>query len=147
MVKIHKANIADVKAVTDILVKLYDSHDYDELFEENRHHLTNDTQIILLAYDGSTLIGAAHAAIRWEYVEGFDDSPVGYLEGIYTEPEYRYRGVARRLVAECEQWAFEHECSGFASDCELDNSDSLKFHISIGFRETSRNIHFIKELQ
>ena len=144
---IKQATIDDLVAVTDILAKLYDEHDYNELLEENKSHLTKDTQIILLASDAGTTVGAVHASIRREYVEGrIDDLPIGYLEGIYVEPEYRLKGIVRKLTEECQSWAKSRGCSCFASDCELDNTESLKFHIRTGFQEISRNIHFIKML-
>lgn len=34
----------------------------------------------------------------------------------------------------------------FASDCELDNEDSLKFHLKMGFVEANRIICFTKRL-
>ena len=43
--------------------------------------------------------------------------------------EYRKRGVARDMLEACQKWAKEQGCAEFASDCELDNEDSLKFHI------------------
>ena len=35
----------------------------------------------------------------------------------------------------------------FASDCELKNTDSLKFHLNIGFKEANRIICFVKNLK
>lgn len=46
----------------------------------------------------------------------------------------------------CEKWAKEHCCTEFASDCEVDNLASEQFHKAIGFKEVSRNIHFVKPL-
>ena len=34
----------------------------------------------------------------------------------------------------------------FASDCELGNGESLRFHLAMGFREANRVICFTKEL-
>lgn len=50
------------------------------------------------------------------------------------------------LSSRCETWAKEKHCSEFASDCELDNADSLKFHLAVGFREANRIICFQKKL-
>jgi RimJ/RimL family protein N-acetyltransferase len=147
-IAIRCANIADISVVTDLLAKVYDSHDYAELFAENERLLTDEAELILLAFDGAKPVGCAHSSIRREFVEGgFDDkSPVAYLEGIFVEAEFRKRGVARSLVAESARWAKERGCSAMASDCEIDNPDSLKFHLRIGFGEVSRNIYFIKKI-
>ena len=46
----------------------------------------------------------------------------------------------------CEKWAKEKGCSEFASDCELENDESLKFHIAMGFEEANRIICFKKDI-
>ena len=42
--------------------------------------------------------------------------------------------------------AGEMGCTEFASDCELDNTDSLRFHLHTGFEEANRIICFRKTL-
>jgi len=84
--------------------------------------------------------------LRHDYVEGTSTSPVGYLEGIYVRPAYRKQGMARKLVSACEAWAREKGCREFASDCLLDNRDSLAFHLALGFMEAGRIICFTKDL-
>ena len=71
---------------------------------------------------------------------------VGYLEGIFVAEGYRSKGYASELLTECEKWAKEKGCSEFGSDCELDNSGSLRFHMAMGFEETNRIICFKKKL-
>ena len=53
---------------------------------------------------------------------------------------------AARLLSACENWAKEKGCREFASDCELTNTDSQKFHLSLGFQEANRVICFTKKL-
>ena len=91
-------------------------------------------------------VGFAQCQLRHDYVEGTDTSPVGYLEGIYVQSEYRHRRFAKALLRECEKWAKEKRCTEFASDCELDNDSSLKFHMSMGFEEANRIICFRKDI-
>ena len=95
--------------------------------------------------DGS-FIGVALCSLRHDYVEGCETSPVGYLEGVSVKETCRNRGVARRLVEECENWAREKGYRKFASDCELSNTASLSFHLQLGFREQNRIICFKKDL-
>jgi aminoglycoside 6'-N-acetyltransferase I len=71
---------------------------------------------------------------------------VGYLEGIYVAENCRGRGYARELLAACEIWAKEKGCREFASDCELNNTQSLNFHLKLGFSEANRIICFTKNL-
>jgi len=79
-------------------------------------------------------------------VEGTETSPVGYLEGIFIEDAYRRKGFAKQLLTACETWAKEQGCTEFASDCELTNTESLKFHLGLGFEEANRVICFKKKL-
>ena len=97
-------------------------------------------------FDDVNAVAFAHCSLRFDYVEGTSSSPVGYLEGIYVEPDFRKQDIAKQLVNTCENWAKEKGCMEFASDCDLPNEDSYKFHLKIGFKEANRNIHFTKEL-
>ena len=88
----------------------------------------------------------AQCGLRYDYVEGTDSSPVGYLEGVFVSEGYRRRGYAAELISQCEAWAKEKGCREFASDCELANHESLEFHMAVGFEEVNRVICFRKEL-
>ena len=92
------------------------------------------------------IIAFAQCQLRYDYVEGTNSSPVGYLEGIYVEPMYRKQGIAKKLLEECEKWSLKKGCTEFASDCELNNSISFNFHLSVGFEEANRIICFRKKL-
>ena len=50
------------------------------------------------------------------------------------------------MLFTCEMWAKNMGCTEFASDCELDNTNSLKFHMAMGFGEANRIICFKKNL-
>ena len=79
-------------------------------------------------------------------VEGCKYSPVGFLEGIIVDEEYRLKDIAKNLCTKCEEWAKNKGCKEFASDCTLTNTDSIRFHLNIGFQEANRIIHFKKKL-
>ena len=95
---------------------------------------------------GERPAGFAQCQLRYDYVEGTETSPVGYLEGVFVDPAYRKQGHGRALVAACEDWARKQGCREFASDCELSNTQSLAFHLASGFREAGRIICFTKPL-
>lgn len=50
------------------------------------------------------------------------------------------------LLMACQNWAKEQGCVEFASDCELTNEESLRFHLNMGFEEANRIICFTKKL-
>lgn len=143
----RKAEQSDIETLTKLLCELYEDHSYEELLIENNTHFDNRRQIFFLAFDGKKPIGVCHGALRSEYVNGKEyDGNVGYLEAVYVRSEYRLCGVATTLVTFCEDWALQNGCREFLSDCLLDNTESYKFHLRIGFAETERCIFFRKEL-
>ena len=147
MIAYRRAGRTDLSTMTELLCELYEGHSHDELLAENEAHFDDGKQAFFIAYDGDKSVGVCHGARRSEYVNGKAyDGPVGYLEAIYVSPAYRLCGIASALVALCETWVRENGCNEFLSDCLLDNTDSYKFHIRVGFAETERCIFFRKEL-
>ena len=108
--------------------------------------LANEDCAVFLSEQDGKAVGFAQCQLRHDYVEGTETSPVGYLEGVYVDEAHRHRGVAASLLRACEAWAKEKGCAEFASDCELDNTDSLRFHLAAGFQEANRIICFTKRL-
>jgi len=134
------------KAAGELASLLWPEHDMEELQTEFAELIGSKRDAVYLYYNQDIPVGFAHCSLRHDYVEGTSTSPVGYLEGVYVRPEYRGRGVAAELLKSCEDWAKDIGCTEFASDCELQNTDSLAFHLSAGFSEANRIIHFTKRL-
>ncbi len=143
---LRKATSADLATVAALAARLWPEHTPAELETEFMPTLSEKDAAIFLACDGENAIGFAQCSLRYDYVEGTDSSPVGYLEGIYVANTHRRRGYARLLLAACEVWAKEQGCTEFASDCELHNQESLHFHMKVGFEEANRIICFVKKL-
>ena len=99
-----------------------------------------------VALEDDRVIGFAEAAIRRDYVNGCDTSPVLFLEGLFVDPGHRRRGVAANLVTAVADWGRAQGCSEFASDAELDNADSHAMHRALGFEETERVVYFRRGL-
>ncbi|MDW8704906.1 GNAT family N-acetyltransferase [Streptococcus suis] len=85
-------------------------------------------------------------SLRHDYVEGCQASPVAYLEGIFISSNYRSQGIAEELLHFAEGWAKSRGIGQLGSDAELDNLLSQKFHIKHGFREVSRTVHYVRNL-
>jgi len=79
--------------------------------------------LVAEAEDGR-LVGFAEVGVR-SVAEGCPPGPAGYLEGIWVEPGWRRRGVARALLEAAEQWARERGLGHFGSDALLDNEASI----------------------
>jgi len=143
---IKKAAVEDAKTVAGLAVKLWESHTIEQLAEEFRNYIGKSDCVLVLAVLDDRPVGFAQCGLRNDYVEGTDTSPVGYLEGIFVEEDYRKNGLAKEMLDVCQKWAKEQGCTEFASDCELVNEDSLKFHLRMGFKEANRIICFTKKL-
>lgn len=143
---IEKAKHKDASTIAQIAIKMWKNHTVDELTKEFEKILENPESGVFMYSVEAQVIGFAQCQLRYDYVEGTDSSPVGYLEGIFIEQKYRHRGYAKKLLDKCKEWAKEKGCREFASDCELDNAVSLAFHLKIGFSEANRIICFTMKL-
>lgn len=143
---ILQATKSDIREVVQIAAKLWSNHTIDELAMDFDILFADNHTAVFLCYENNTAIGFAQCQLRQDYVEGTYSSPVGYLEGIFVEAEYRNCGYAKMLLSACEQWAKQRGCTEFASDCELNNHESFAFHIRTGFREANRIICFTKKI-
>ena len=143
---ILKAGKGEVGILADLAVLMWDGNSVNELIAEFSETISNGKSQFFLKYENDTPIGFAQCQLRCDYVEGTSTSPVGYLEGIFIKEEYRRKGYAKELLAECEAWAREKGCREFASDCEIDNADSFHFHKAMNFTEANRIICFAKAL-
>ena len=143
---IQKAENRELYLLSELACQLWPDHAGEEMCSELADMIAKPEAAFFQAYSEETTVGFAQCQLRYDYVEGTDSSPVGYLEGIYVAEEYHKQGVARELLAACESWAKEKECSEFASDCELDNVQSLRFHLNAGFEEANRIVCFTKKI-
>lgn len=143
---IRKAGTEDLTIVSALACLLWPHHTPEEMSADLADIMAKPDAAFFLAFAEGIAVGFAQCQLRHDYVEGADHSPVGYLEGIYVAPEYRHMGVARQLLRTCESWAKDLGCTEFASDCELANTESLQFHMNVGFEEANRIICFVKKI-
>lgn len=115
--------------------------------EEILELLRQGRGVTLLALDaGEEAIGFAEVALRHDYVNGCETSPVVFLEGIYVDPQARRRGVAAALSRAAAEWGRARGCTEMASDADIANAASHAFHAAIGFAETERVVYFRRQI-
>lgn len=146
MINICKAKIEDSKIVAELFHNMWRGSDINDLQTELLTKITTNESDVFIAYNDNIPVGVAQCGLRKDYVEGTGSTPVGYLEGVYVIEKFRNKGIAAMLCKECEVWALTIGCKEFASDCELNNRESLEFHLSVGFTEANRIICFAKKL-
>lgn len=100
----------------------------------------------LACTDEGEAVGLAEAALRRDYVNGCETTPVLFLEGVYVRPVHRRKGIARALLKAVEAWGRACGCIELGSDASIDNAPSHAFHAALGFEETERVVFFRKRL-
>ena len=143
---VREATNQDVDILADLAILMWTNDTLEDLKAKFNNVIKKDDTVFFLFYKSEQPIGFSQCQLRYDYVEGTESSPVGYLEGIFVIKEFRNNGYARSLLRECEKWAKSKGCKEFASDCELINETSLSFHINMGFAEVNRIICFTKKL-
>lgn len=113
--------------------------------EEMRLIAAAPDRVCFLAWQHGHPVGFVELSLR-DMVEGCQGSPVGYLEGIYVEPQYRRKGYSRIMVDYAAEWFRQHGCSEMASDTLLENRGSQGFHKHLGFEETYRSVSYRRRL-
>lgn len=135
-----------IRDITKLVKVIWSEHNEEKLQMIISEYISSDSSAVFVHLQGNEIVGTSLCCLRYDYVEGCETSPVGYLEGVVVKEEYRKKGIAKLLVSECEMWSKEKGCSEFASDCELENSASLNFHLNSGFEEQNRIICFKKKI-
>ncbi len=145
MVKVIKAKKEHLDILCTFANKLWQADETQHKSELGKI-LNSDFAVFFIVYEKNLPVGFAQCQLRNDYVEGSSSSPVGYLEGIFVEKEFRHKGYAHKLLEYCEFWAKENGAKEFASDCELENKDSIRFHTAENFKIANRIMCFIKKL-
>ncbi len=143
---VRKVERKDVQAAAELALLLWGGHSAAGLADEFSELLSREDAQIFLKFDKDVPVGFAQCQLRHDYVEGTETSPVGYLEGVFVQEAFRRRGYGGELLAACEAWAKEMGCREFASDCEIHNGGSFRFHRALGFSEANRIVCFVKKI-
>lgn len=144
--QIRQATGKDIHETTALVMQLWPDNEQEAQQADVAGWIDSKNTAVFLAEVDAAAVGFAFCGLRNDYVEGTETSPVGYLEGVFIKEGFRRKGIAAALVGACEQWAREKGCKEFASDCALDNTLSIAFHMGIGFLEAGRLVCFTKGL-
>ena len=132
--------------LAQLMLALWPDSSLDEALGSCESILYSETETCYLFKDTEAYVAFIHVTLRYDYVEGADTSPVGYIEGIYVQEAYRHLGLGRQLMAVAEAWAKQKGCKQLASDTGLSQTASIEFHKKNGFSEVNRIVCFIKDL-
>ncbi|MBH0160738.1 aminoglycoside 6'-N-acetyltransferase [Fictibacillus sp. 26RED30] len=144
---IKEAKEHDLDSLTELALALWPDIEFIDLRKEFKQLLNSDKDKVIVYLMHAKLIAFIHISVRSDYVEGSKDSLTGFIEGIYVKPEYRKKGISKKLIEKGESWLKTKGCSQIGSDIEQSNDTSYHFHKSVGFKEVNRLIAFIKEIE
>lgn len=138
---IRRAQASDVPAWAALRQALWP--DADDAAREAVEMLAQEDACAVVAVDAQgTLLGFAEAALRYDYVNGTEGSPVGFLEAWYVVAPARGQGIGRALLHAVVEWTRAQGCTELASDAALDNVEAHAAHARCGFEETERVVYF-----
>lgn len=144
---IRKIRKEDAPEWLRMRLALWPEYDPEEIENEvNNYFNRNIPEVVFVAVrDSGKLCGFIEASTR-VYANGCNTSPVGYIEGCYTDPDVRRTGIGRMLIEAAEAWAVEQGYKEMGSDCDINNDASLKAHLALGYEEKERVICFCKRI-
>lgn len=142
---IRRATESDYLDVVRLMRQLWPNAPETELTMEIRLGLRSGKMNYFLAILDEP-IGCCQLSFRHDYVPGATSSPTAFLEGLYVIPAHRGQHVATALVDAASAFARAKGCDELASDTEIENVDSQRFHEQIGFQEIERTVHYVKKL-
>jgi aminoglycoside 6'-N-acetyltransferase I len=137
----------NLESLVTLMLELWPDCHYDEEYQNCRRiHAAADETCFLLK-ENNTYIAFIQLALRHDYVESTESSPVAYIEGIYVRSGFRRSGLAAQLVQLAKKWTKEKGCSQLASDAESTNATSITFHKKTGFKEVNRLVCFVMDME
>ena len=81
------------------------------------------------AWDGAALVGCCSITVGFST---FDYAPSGVFEDFYIRPEYRHRGIARKLVRVAYDDSGVSSLTVGCANCDIEMYQSLGFSIPLG---------------
>ncbi len=130
-IRIHQLREEGAKEEMDLKPALRDYY--------NRH-MADGTFVSWLAFDGNKIIGTSGMS----FVEkppyfGCPSGKVGLLSSMYTDPEYRRRGIAKELLSRVVNEAREYGCG----TVQITASDmGVKLYTDFGFIHNNKFMQY-----
>jgi aminoglycoside 6'-N-acetyltransferase I len=137
----------DLEDYVQIRYLLWPDHTLEELRKEaldNFKDFDKNPGFFALDDEGN-ILGFIECSIH-DQAPGCKSSTIGFVEGWYVKIEHQHQGIGRALMARAENWARSMGCKEMASDTTKDYPLSPKAHKALGFKESSKPMHYYKKL-
>ena len=136
---IRQATEADIYALTRLLGLLFAIEaDFSADAGKQRQGLRlllsdTDRSLVLVAEVDEQVVGMCTAQVVVSTAEG---GPAAWVEDMVVAPEYRGRGIGRRLLQQVEVWAGERGISRLQLVADQDTTPALEFYAREGWSRT-----------
>ena len=103
MEKIRRAQVKDAETLALLAIQMWEDHEVAELADEFREIVEKDDAVCFITFAEDRPVAFAQCQLRYDYVEGTESSPVGYLEGIFVSEDLsKPLGAARLFQKACD---------------------------------------------
>ncbi|MBU2862488.1 GNAT family N-acetyltransferase [Reinekea forsetii] len=102
--------------------------------------------LVLDLHGKNQLQGFLELNVR-SYAEGSRNRGVPFVEAWYVDEKERNLGWGKKLMEAAEKWSLDKGYSELGSDTELENTESQKAHLALGFKEVERVVCYLKILE
>lgn len=142
-IDVRKCMISDAPFIHG-LIQQHLGYEYPaDKFEENLRRVMSDpSNIIYVAENGSQLLGYAHAC-DYGIIYG---PPTKALSSIVVIEEYRRYGVANALMDAVENWARKHGAESIRLYSGSERKEAVAFYKSRGYEYFKSDYQFKKNL-
>src|SRR5581483_3790129 len=134
-IRIARATASDVPLILQMIRDLADYERMSDLVVATEADIrdslfgSHPAAGVLIAYDGETPAGFA---VFFHNFSTFVGKRGLYLEDLFVKPEFRRRGIGRRLLAELARMAVERYCGRFEWSVLDWNQPAIDFYKSLG---------------
>lgn len=137
-IRVRRLRMPDYEAIIDVL-RVCDLNPRTR-GRDSRAHLARQLRsrqtIYLGAFDGPRLVGT---------VFGTHDTRKGWINRLAVLPEYRHRGIAARLVRECERGLRKRGLQMFAALIDAENTPSRTLFSKLGYTTSDILYYRVKD--
>ena len=137
-IRIRRLRLSDYAAIVEVL-KACDLHPRVRGRESRKNlarQLRSRQTLYLGAFDGPRLVGT---------VFGTHDTRKGWINRLAVLPGYQHRGIATRLVRECERGLRKHGLEMFAALIDSENAASRALFSKLGYTSSDILYYRVKD--
>lgn len=122
--------------------------DVDDTFHEKEVSLITSSEVFncyVAENSNEKAIGFIEVSLR-NIVDGVLGGPVGYIEGLYLEPDFRSKGYGEALISQAIEWFKSKGCKQIATDTEIDNISAQMYFEKLGFNRKWTIVQYLKDI-